>query len=169
MGAEIIFDYLANWPDCIPELAMYAYDEWRALFESKGQDYEDALNSYCERTNIDSVPLALVALCDGNVIGAASLKIDDLDIRPEITPWLGGVFVLPQWRRRGIATHLIGRAIEEARRLHVSELYLWTPSAKSLYERLGWSELERLKYYGYEISLMKREISANRQPPVRVA
>jgi hypothetical protein len=41
-GNEIIFDYLANWPDSIPELARYAYDEWRALFKSKGQNYEDA-------------------------------------------------------------------------------------------------------------------------------
>jgi GNAT superfamily N-acetyltransferase len=166
---EIIFDYLANWPNRIPELARYAYDEWGALFKSKGQNYEDALSSYRERANIDSLPLTLVALHDGNVIGTASLKIHDLDIRPEITPWLGGVFVVPQWRRRGIATQLIGRAIDEAHRLHVSELYLWTPSAKSLYERLGWSELERLKYCGYEISVMKREISANRQPPARVA
>jgi GNAT superfamily N-acetyltransferase len=168
-GSEIILDYLSNWPDRIPELAGYAYDEWRALFESKGQNYEDALSSYRERAKIDSLPLALVALHDGNVIGTASIKINDLDIRPEITPWLGGVFVVPQWRRRGIATHLIRRAIEEAHRLHLSELYLWTPSARSLYERLGWSELERLKYCGYEISVMKRKISANRQPPARVA
>jgi GNAT superfamily N-acetyltransferase len=163
-GSEIILDYLANSPQCIPELARYAYDEWRALFDSRGQNFEDALDSYRDRANIDSLPLALVALHDGKVIGTASLKIHDLDIRPEMTPWLGGVFVVPQWRCRGIATQLIGRAIQEAQRLRLSELYLWTPSAKSLYERLGWSELERLEYCGYQISLMKRETSANRQP-----
>jgi hypothetical protein len=88
-GNEIILDYLANWPDRIPELARYAYDEWRAIFESKVQNYEDVLSSYRERANTDSLPLAVVALHNGKVIGTASLKVHDLDIRPEITPWLG--------------------------------------------------------------------------------
>jgi len=166
---EIIFDYLANWPDCIPELARYAYDEWRAFFDRRGQNYGDALKSYQERANIDSLPLALVALHDGKLVGSASLKVHDLDIRPELTPWLGGVFVIRVWRGRGIATQLIELAIKEAQRLHLSDLYLWTPSAKSLYERLGWSEIERLKYCSYEISAMKRQISANRSPRVRAA
>jgi GNAT superfamily N-acetyltransferase len=160
--AQIIFDYLANWPNCIPELARHAYDEWRPLFDTRDENYQDVLDSYLERANIDSLPLGLVALHDGKVIGTASLKVHDLNIRPELTPWLGGVFVNPQWRRQGIATQLIERAVEEAQRLHLSDLYLWTPSAKSLYERLGWSEIERLKYCGYEISVMKRQISANR-------
>jgi GNAT superfamily N-acetyltransferase len=160
--AEIIFDYLANWPNFIPELAKYAYDEWRPLFDGRGENYEDVLDSYRERANIDSLPLALIALHDDKLIGTASLKVHDLYIRPELTPWLGGVFVIPRWRGRGIATRLIERAIEESQRLRLSELYLWTPFAKALYERLGWSEIERLKYCGYEISVMKRQISANR-------
>ena len=58
----------------------------------------------------------------------------------------------------GVASILIGRAIEEARRLKLKRLYLWTTSAESLYVKLGWSEMERTDYCDQQIVIMRRQI-----------
>jgi N-acetylglutamate synthase-like GNAT family acetyltransferase len=50
--------------------------------------------------------------------------------------------------------------MEEARRLQIMRLYLWTPSADGLYAKLGWASLERLDYCGYKISIMHKELCA---------
>ncbi|HME88572.1 MAG TPA: GNAT family N-acetyltransferase [Chthoniobacterales bacterium] len=103
------------------------------------------------RTNF----LALVALENDVVIGTGCLKSNDLELRPQLGPWLGGLFVLPTHRNHGVATALIRRLLQEARRLDLSVLYLWTPSAESLYAKLGWKTVVKLDYCGYSISVMK--------------
>jgi GNAT superfamily N-acetyltransferase len=90
-----------------------------------------------------------------NVIGMVSLKFHDMDTRPDLDPWLGGLLVLPEWRNRGVGTMLMHRATEEARRLNISRLYLWTHSAEGLYHKLGWQVVERTNYFGKEAVVMQ--------------
>ena len=151
----ITIDYLANHRAAVRQLAHHFFDEWRPVYEKRGLSLDDVVAACEERAQIDKLPLALVALEDGAVIGTGALKLDDLELRPSLNPWLGGLFVLPSHRNRGVATALINRLLEEARRLHLSVLYLWTPSAESLYSKLGWKTIERLDYCGYSISLMQ--------------
>jgi N-acetylglutamate synthase-like GNAT family acetyltransferase len=40
----------------------------------------------------------------------------------------------------------VERAVQEARALGVSRLYLYTPGTGALYRRLGWSVVERTFY-----------------------
>jgi GNAT superfamily N-acetyltransferase len=155
---SIAIHYLANHPLYAPELARYSYHEWRSAYDRRGETFSDVLTAYRKRTNVDTLPLALVALHGEQLVGTVSLKIHDLDVRPDITPWLGGLFVIPEWRRHGVASTLINRALEEAQRLELKRLYLWTASAESLYQKLGWSEVERLEYCGYDIVIMQCDV-----------
>jgi GNAT superfamily N-acetyltransferase len=95
-----------------------------------------------------------------NAIGMVSLKFHDMDTRPDLDPWLGGLLVLPEWRNRGVGTMLMQRATEEARRLNVPRLYLWTHSAERLYQKLGWQLVERTNYFGKEAVVMQIDLSA---------
>jgi N-acetylglutamate synthase-like GNAT family acetyltransferase len=74
-------------------------------------------------------------------------------------PWIGGIFVAPEQRCRGVATAIIERLVEEARRLQLPRLYLWTNAAAGLYAKLGWEEIERLEYCGYNIAVMVRQLA----------
>lgn len=97
--------------------------------------------------------------CHACLLGSyGSVLIQDLDVRPRLTPWMGGLFVVKEHRGRGVATGLIHRLIKEARRLSVKRLCLWTPSAEVLHTNLGWVRLERFDYCGHEISVMQREL-----------
>ena len=151
-------DYLANQKRFAPTLTRHMYAHWRSLLDSMGKSRQDFAQSMRDRYHRDSLPLALVAYEKHQVLGTIALKPQDLDIRPELTPWLGGLFVLPQYRRRGIGSALISGIVAEAERLRLPCLFLWTPSSERLYARHGWSLLERAPYHGHEISIMKRAL-----------
>jgi len=152
---NIRIDYLANYPELIEQLARLSWAEWEPIYRERGQTFADAIKNYKERTNTDCLPLTLVALDEAELVGTVSLKYHDLDIRPGIDPWLGALLVLPDWRRRGIATLLMQRAAETACRLNLSELFLWTSSAEGLYLKLGWQVVERTEYCGKQIVVMR--------------
>jgi GNAT superfamily N-acetyltransferase len=144
-------DYLANRPELAEQLAKWSWDEWNWIYQYRGQSFDHPLKNYRERARVDGLPLALVALAnDGAPIGTASLKRNDLETRTEMTPCLGGMFVVPEWRRRGVGSSLVRRALDEARRLGFRELFLWndSPAAETLYRKLDWEEIERLEYAG---------------------
>jgi GNAT superfamily N-acetyltransferase len=79
-----------------------------------------------------------------------------MDTRRDLTPWLADVFLSPDFRRRGIASALVRRVVDEARTLDVSELYLFTtgPWRERLYAGLGWSVIDRPIYLEIERVLM---------------
>jgi hypothetical protein len=49
------------------------------------------------------MPRTFILLADGEPVGTASLAAHDLDERPDLTPWLAGVFVDPHTRGQGYA------------------------------------------------------------------
>jgi GNAT superfamily N-acetyltransferase len=155
----ITIDYLKNHETGIPQLAKYSYQEWRPVYDRAQTTFDDVVKSYAQRVNIDALPLALGALHRGVIIGTGSLKVLDLGVRPQLTPWMGGLFVVEAHRGHGVATALIRRLTEEACRLKIMRLCLWTPSAEGLYAKLGWVSLERLDYCGYKISIMEKRLN----------
>ena len=53
---------------------------------------------------------------------------------------------------------LVHRATEEARRLSVPQLYLWTHSAEGLCHDLGWDVVERTNCFGKEAVVMQIDL-----------
>lgn len=174
---DIAIDYLANCPELLDELARLAWKEWQEIYQQRKQTLEDSVKNYRERMNTDRLPLTFVALAKDvsarrrsehasrvpsphvTLVGMVSLKFHDMDTRPDLDPWLGGLLVLPEWRNRGVGTMLMHRATEEARRLNVPRLYLWTHSAERLYHRLGWQVVERTNYFGKEAVVMQMDLT----------
>jgi GNAT superfamily N-acetyltransferase len=154
MNPEI--EYLADHRDTIPILARWLFDEWgHRSPDGSVQGMADTLRA---RLHWDRLPLALVALQDGKPIGTVSLKIKEVEIRSEYEHWLGTLFVKEACRRRGVATLLLKTAANEARRLGLDELYLYTRnhSTESLYARLGWLVVERVHYRKRRAVIMKK-------------
>lgn len=98
---------------------------------------------------------------DGTPVGTASLAQRDLDTRPDLAPWLAGVFVLPGHRGRGHASALVRHVEGFAAGLGIGRLWLFTDTAAELYARLGWREAgtERTRRCGKTVRLMLRELS----------
>nr|WP_315447918.1 GNAT family N-acetyltransferase [uncultured Pseudomonas sp.] len=146
-------DYLCDHPELIEELAELNFKEWGEFRTG------DTLEARTERMRgacgKGAIPSVVVAIEDGKLLGGALLIDSDMKTRPDLTPWLAGVYVKAEERGRGIASQLVNRIVEEAAGLGVRELYLYTDAAQSLYARLGWEVVEDLVYEDLPVTIMK--------------
>jgi predicted N-acetyltransferase YhbS len=150
-------EYLADYPQHISELARLHFEEWSYLYPGESLKGRTArLRSSCGR---NAIPSVVVALEDGELLGSAMLVAHDMDSRPQLTPWLAGIFVKPQCRGKGIGSALVKRIEAAARSLGASTLYLYTPHTESLYERLGWSAIERCEYRDTNVVVMSKKFA----------
>jgi len=91
--------------------------------------------------------------------GTVGLVRTDLETRPDLTPWLAGLFVAPAFRGRGYATALVRRVEAFARAASVPVLWLDTATAEPFYVRLGWHRVGMEQDGGHEVVLMRRCLS----------
>ncbi len=120
--------YLIDHPEYIPQLAEWLFKQWGSTLG--------------ERTPEDRIkPIAWVAHANGQLLGTAALRVHDFKAREDLTPWLGGVFVGPHFRRQGIGAALCATVEDEARSRGIQTLYLFTLDKQAWYSRLGWTLL----------------------------
>lgn len=87
------------------------------------------------------------AVCDGRIVGMASIGKTDYYPLPEICPWVSSVFVDEAYRGRRISGLLIDAANEYARSLGFTRTYI--PSTHTgLYEKYGYTYLRDIVNYG---------------------
>ncbi len=140
-------------PHCIPLLAQWHHAQWAHL--NPGRTLADRIDSMQRRLGDALIPSTWVAVEKDVVMGSASLVGSDMETHPELTPWLASVFVAPEFRRRGIATQLVRRAMQEAQQGGINTLYLFTPDQQQLYASLGWEALAEETFHGDVVTLMK--------------
>ncbi len=149
-------EYLADHKDVIPILAQWFYDEWGYLYPDR--TLEDVERHISERTNKNKIPVTMIAFKGKELVGTVCLKVNDMDTRLDLTPWLAGLYVSASRRKEGIGSELVLAIEKKARVLGVKKLYLYTPESESFYSNLGWHVKERIKYHGYPVTIMQKEI-----------
>ena len=147
-------EYLADHSERLPEVATLHFKEWPELGDSIDAR-EMRLATCCKR---EEIPLGVVALDRDILYGFALLVLQDFEIRPNLSPWLAGVFVRPQHRMRGVGSGLVVRIEHEARALGFESLYLYTAHSESLYKRLGWKVVERCLHNNREYAVMAKAL-----------
>jgi GNAT superfamily N-acetyltransferase len=149
MQIELLADHL----DLVPVVARWHYNEWR--LDDSPDSFKHWIDRIAARTNRDRIPITYIAFLDDTPAGTAMIIKNDMDIHPELMPWLGGVYVIPELRRQGVASALVSHAHNEARRLGIKTLYLYTNGAEPVYEQLGWKTMSREEYNGRTVTVME--------------
>ena len=154
-------EYLADHRDRLQEVAELHHGEWPSpeLGDSI-EARERTLSTCCRRGEI---PLGVIALDQNALCGFALLVPQDFELRPNLSPWLAGVFVRPQYRMRGVGSALAMRIAREAKALGFETLYLYTAHSETLYGRLGWKVLERCFHNNRNYAVMSLKQT---DPPV---
>lgn len=150
-------EYLADNQELLPTVAQWYFEEWGYLSEEKTLEQDiQRLHIYL---NKDKVPLMLLAIENGELLGAAQLKFREMSIYPEKEHWVGGVYVAEAHRGKGIARQILLELITVAKSLEVEVLYLQTESLDGgLYRRMGWRPIEQVNYRGIEVLVMEKHI-----------
>ena len=133
---------------------------WEEFWRPRGHSPEETLAAVHDAIAAVRMPRTFVLLADGEPVGMASLAARDFDARPELTPWLAGVFVAPAARGRGFAAALIGAVEDECRRTLIETLWLYTRTAERIYLRAGWRTVETVAHNGKTYALMRRDLAA---------
>ncbi len=149
--------FLAEHTGFIPQLAEWCHAEWKDFYG--GKTVEDLRAYFAANTCCDIIPITYVAVEEGRLCGTATLDVEDLDLREykDVSPWLVCVYVEKAHRGRGLGRQLIQHALEEALRLKVASLHLWTENLVATYSKFGWRVLERTQSHGHDITVMRRD------------
>jgi len=147
--------YLANHPQHVTTVAGWIMDEWGHA--SPGAMLESLEEKFRGNLNRKEIPLTLLAMDADRPLGTASLVHYDMKDRQDLSPWLAGVYVLPDQRGKGIGSKLVKTIELLAANLEVEKLYLFTPDRESFYARMGWTVLEKTIYREKDVVIMVKE------------
>lgn len=131
---NLFFDKICDW-----------YYNWLGI--KNNESIEEIKCTFEHSLCKNKLPQTFVALIDGEPAGMYQLSIsDDLNSRPDLYPWLINVYVDEKFRGRNVARELMNTVKENAKKLGLTELYLYTKHI-GLYEKFGWKFIEEVKTF----------------------
>lgn len=136
---------LSQSPQYSAILAHWAYFQW---YHDRKVSFKAVEADYRRRADFESLPVSWVAFSGDLPVGMVSLKDHDLVSHSHLSPWLSALYVLPQYRRRGIAESLIHTVTSYAHEQGNSQLYLFADHRNlfylsGYYSARGWSFCEK--------------------------
>jgi GNAT superfamily N-acetyltransferase len=160
MGQQFRIESIADHLDLVETIGRWHWEAWGHA--DPGGSAESWAAAQRERTHRDRIPTTYVALAGDALVGTVGLVEHDMGNHPELSAWLSGTYVAPAHRGRGVASALVRHAVREAARMRVELLYLYTESARGLYERLGWRPIGEEEYEGDMVTIMAIDTSNGR-------
>lgn len=136
-------EQLAERPDWLPIVAGWIYNEWWTSVDGASvETLSDLLRAHLV---LDQMPLTLIASVDSRPIGTATLMAHDVGTEqwPDLSPWLAALYVVPEYRRRGIGGALVNATESKATALGMRQLHLLTVGREKFYTHLGWQVTDR--------------------------
>lgn len=133
--------HLFQAPRYRPVVADWIYGEF---WQGKGGFDASVIEGFLsDATDPDAVPLSLLATVRGCPAGTVNLIENDDPKRPQLRPWLAALYVVPEFRRIGVASVLVKALIDHAVGLGEMALYLGT-DIPGFYQRFGAEVIDRV-------------------------
>ncbi len=129
---------------CIPIISDWLMEWW-----GKSYNFSSAKMLQYTKNHVNnniSVPQVYGLFEDDNIIGMFFLSNSDLDVHPEIYPWLINAFIAPEHRGKGHFNILMSSVLETAAFLRLEKLYLYTEHT-GLYEKFGFDYVGDINTY----------------------
>jgi GNAT superfamily N-acetyltransferase len=134
---EVTLSLLAEHAQLHAVVAGWLRSEWPSWYGPDGSANADDDVRRCSQ--VDQLPLGLLAFVQGTPCGFGVLKQDLVPGYEDATPWLGAGFVVPSLRGHGIGLRVVHALEAQAQRMGYPHVYCATSTAQSLMERAGWS------------------------------
>ena len=133
-------------------VARWLVDEWPHLFPDDTEEWYLDVWAQADLSGAEA-PHVVVAVLEGEVIGTASMVLDDeLPGAPEPGPWLAAVWVHPGHRGKGAGRALVREIVSRAR----GPLWLYTEGEAGWYASMGWTRVREDSLNGHTVTVMTR-------------
>lgn len=139
----------------LPTVANWIYD---AFWKDSGQPRTLIHDLLEEHLHGKSIPITFVAIDQDKPVGSVCLIENDLAERPNLTPWLAALYVLPVYRKHGIGSQLVNRLIEHTAEAGFDRVYLTADDHVDLYARLGFEVVET-DVGPHELTIMRQTLT----------
>lgn len=112
----------------------------------------------------DKEQFQILMTIDGRPVATGGVydHVSLIDKKPELKiykKWLALVYTIPEQRGRGYGASLCNYIHNYCRVLGFEKIHLFTHTATTFYQKLGWKELERLAIHNRNIIVMKKTLS----------
>lgn len=142
--------------DEIAALAKLRYDAFFAGDDRTLEQDRSEIETFIRNQGYE---VALVAESDGRLAGTCLFVREEIDPQHDVSPWLAGLVVAPDFRGRGIGTRLVEAIEAHARSVGCETLHLYTSGAEGFYAALGWQVADRFEDGGEPSVLMTKRLS----------
>lgn len=132
---------LSECPELVTTVGNWIYQEWWSRRYETPEVVYNWLKMHAVR---DHVPFTVVGFADGVPVGSCCVVENDCVHRKQYSPWVAAVYVIPEMRKRGVASKVLQEAARIATRAGIGGLYIdCLASTAPVYERNGWLIHER--------------------------
>lgn len=163
---------LSQHPEYCDEIAKHTYKMWSKEYKILMKLDNEAEWAYKLKTiySLDGVyPMSFVAI-DDNKQFLGFLVVENNSIFKGQKLWLSNIYVLPEYRNKGVAKAMINGVCEVLKTKYgVSKVYLWYYDTKmtSFYENLGFEYVDSYQYDEFNLKIMKKEIIPPSDPLIK--
>jgi predicted N-acetyltransferase YhbS len=149
----LLIDNLAQHPQLINAVAQMIYDEfWVEVVD--GMSVADLVAHLKTADAPRRMPVALIALVDGQLAGCVNLIESDDKKRAHLRPWLAAMVVRADLRGQHIGSKLVNALLADAQAMGIETVYFGT-DGPGFYERLGAVKHEHIRD---DFAIMKFEL-----------
>ena len=139
MIENVIFENLNSHPEFMIELKERYWNEWT---ESLKKEFN--ISDFSEYQLDNSIIYFIGIHYDENknkkLVSSIAVTPNDLGEKTDLTPWLSYVYVLPEYRNKGIANKMIKWYLEN---IQIRPLYLWCKHPlENFYNKFGFEIIE---------------------------
>ena len=155
-GSTMLITTLADRPDLVFTVARWL---WEGSFRKRGLPMSWSLSALDAHLGAGTIPATLVVLERGEALGALGLvaHMPGDTFRPEHSPWITHVHVVPEARGRGLGSHLLRAGERYARAIGHPRVYAQVDRGADWFLGQGWSPLRVTEgSWGLRTELWKR-------------
>lgn len=152
-------EYLKNRISQLQTIVHWWFTEWGIHRNRPIDFYEQWVRDHC---NIGTLPFAIVLEVENEIIGVVCLRDHELEkFFPNLSPWVGGLFVDWKKRKQGYGSFLMNEIEKECLNLGYRSAYLYTANKKEMYETLGWIDFKDIFDGRRNLVIMKKTFTPN--------
>ncbi|MCR5457350.1 MAG: GNAT family N-acetyltransferase [Clostridiales bacterium] len=144
--SEYRYITLRNYPELMANAAKWFQDKWGVPKE----EYIKCMESYLKKETEYGWYLCLD---EKKIVAGLGVIENDFHERKDLFPNLCAVYTEEEYRRKGIAGHLLDMAVEDLKSKGITPVYLVTDHT-GFYERYGWEFLSMVRGNEGELSRM---------------